>query len=74
MKRSLASTVQWRLLFGAAGGLLPLLIAIEPGIPRAAAFATACASLALLVGSELLERSLFFRAVVALKMPGGAAA
>jgi len=62
----LATATRWRFALGTVGGLgLPLLVAfgVAP-VPLAAA------ALAAVLAGELVERSQFFRAVVAPRMPG----
>lgn len=72
MKRDLKDVSAWRFLLGAFGGIaVPgalLLAKAEPSHPSTLFFT----SLALLssLGGELLERTLFFRAVSAPRMPG----
>ncbi|MCU1484527.1 MAG: molybdopterin oxidoreductase [Actinomycetia bacterium] len=62
---ALARPARWRAALGGAGGVaLPAAVAL--GAPLALAFA----ALPLLVAGELLERRLFFTAVVAPRMPG----
>jgi Fe-S-cluster-containing dehydrogenase component/DMSO reductase anchor subunit len=62
---ALARPTSWRFAAGAAGGLaLPLAVAC--GAP----LALAVVALPVLVAGELLERRLFFTAVVAPRMPG----
>jgi Fe-S-cluster-containing dehydrogenase component/DMSO reductase anchor subunit len=72
MKGDLAKYTLARFLAGGVGGvLLPLLLRGAAGATSASAIAAA--SLVLLLGAELLERTLFFAAVTAPRMPGGLA-
>lgn len=70
----LASTLRSRIAVGLIGGLLlPVLMslgAVPSGIPM---MLLGCATWALCVIGELLERYLFFTAVAPAKMPGGVA-
>lgn len=67
MTRPLKKITVWRFVLGAAGGvMLPLLMVFNNFYVFPAAFL----SLAFLVGAELLERYLFFRAVVSLPLLG----
>ena len=71
MVRELLFTTNARFVCGFAGGMaLPLIFFSQPVEPDAALVLCA-ASIALLLTGEILERYLYFRAVVALKMPGG---
>jgi DMSO reductase anchor subunit len=74
MARDLVVPTNMRYLCGVIGGVLLPLLTMGPNAVMSVnvIFAAAIFSFSLL--SELLERVLFFKAVVALKMPGGTAA
>jgi hypothetical protein len=78
MTGALARVTFWRFVVGIAGGIaLPALILIASGSAAPSPFVLAAAAgviLALNFVGELLERYLFFAAVVAPKMPGAPAA
>ncbi len=74
MVRELVVATNLRFLFGTLGGLILPFMLLGAGTTGDVALVFALASGAFLLLSELLERYLFFRAVVALKMPGGSAA
>lgn len=70
LRNALRLTTSWRLALGTMGGI------VAPAISLLRASDTTTAWLALLacglcLAGELLERTLFFQAVVPLKMPGG---
>jgi hypothetical protein len=74
----LSSATKWRFGCGLVGGVLLPLGMLLAASSNSAASATdgalalaACVAFALLVAGELLERYLFFSAVVAPRMPGG---
>lgn len=69
----LADAFMFRVIVGVAGGIaVPLLLISPHGVTMpASAVVGAVLSLALCVGGELIERSLFFRAASSLRMPGG---
>jgi DMSO reductase anchor subunit len=68
MKGDLARLTTWRFLCGGVGGLvLPALGLLYPPAPAWVPVAT----FVLLLAGELLERTLFFAAAPASKMPGG---
>ena len=67
MTRPLKKITVWRFILGTAGGIvLPSLMMVNNFYALPASFL----SLALLLGGELLERYLFFRAVVPLPLLG----
>ena len=68
----LALVARWRFGLGVAGGVFLGLAVWASTAPGAAAlvFLALCAALALLAG-EVLERTLFFRALSSSHMPGG---
>lgn len=65
LRGALRTTLTWRLVCGLTGGLV-LAGAVAAGAPRG----LAGVALVLVVAGELLERRLFFTAVVAPRMPG----
>jgi len=75
MTRQLRNYTLWRFICGVLGGLIipTLLIYIREGVPFIGTVILSCFMLGFLVAGELLERYLFFRAVVPLKMPGAGA-
>jgi formate dehydrogenase iron-sulfur subunit len=70
MVRDLHRVTFWRFMGGGSGVALALVVATA-GDRRLLASVTACACLVAVVVGELLERSLFFRACTAPRMPGG---
>ncbi|HLX61333.1 MAG TPA: DmsC/YnfH family molybdoenzyme membrane anchor subunit [Planctomycetota bacterium] len=73
MVRELVLPMNLRFTLGAIGGVILPLMLLGPGNRPGVALSFAAAVCAFTLLTELLERSLFFRAVVALKMPGGSA-
>jgi formate dehydrogenase iron-sulfur subunit len=73
LQGSLARPTMARVALGVVGGLiLPLVLAVaESASSRTVCAGIATASFLTLLGGELLERVLFFTAVVRPKMPGG---
>ncbi len=68
MKGDLGSVTLWRFVCGGVGGLvLPALGLLYPPTPKWVPVAT----FVLVLAGELLERTLFFAAAPASKMPGG---
>jgi formate dehydrogenase iron-sulfur subunit len=61
----LAAWTRWRFVLGVLGGVVLPVVALSTGMTLLVA-----ASLACVVAGELVERSLFFRAVTAPRMPG----
>jgi formate dehydrogenase iron-sulfur subunit len=74
MARDLVLATNMRFTLGVIGGFVLPLMLLGPIVNSGVALFFASAIGATLLVSELLERYLFFRAVVALKMPGGSAA
>ena len=74
MARDLVVATNMRFTLGVIGGLILPLMMMGPGMSGAVALFFTAAICAFSLLAELLERYLFFRAVVALKMPGGSAA
>jgi len=74
MARDLIVATNLRYLFGTLGGLILPMMMLGQGTSGSVALVFAAGSGAFLLIAELLERYLFFRACVALKMPGGSAA
>ena len=74
MTRPLKNVTAWRFVLGVLGGIaLPsLILALNSKVVNSPLLASlAFLSFLLLLAGEFLERYLFFRAVVPLKMPGG---
>ena len=74
MVRELAIPTKLRFLLGILGGVILPVVAIAYSADHGTTLFLASAVGALTLTAEGLERYLFFRAVVALKMPGGQAA
>jgi formate dehydrogenase iron-sulfur subunit len=72
MTRDLKEVTIWRFILGAIGGIiLPgLVLLVESPPASTAAIAITCLSTLFMLGGELLERTLFFTAVSAPRMPG----
>jgi DMSO reductase anchor subunit len=72
MTRDLKEVTIWRFILGTIGGIiLPGLILLSLSPPAStAAIAITCLSTLFMLGGELLERTLFFTAVSAPRMPG----
>lgn len=72
MTRNLRDVTSWRFLLGAVGGvLLPGLLFLTGATPGAtSSLVVCCLALLLTLSGEFLERTLFFTAVSAPRMPG----
>jgi Fe-S-cluster-containing dehydrogenase component/DMSO reductase anchor subunit len=75
LQRELSSLLAWRLTLGGVGGvLLPLVILAALGSASLSPVTLVCLAIAgavMVVSGELVERTLFFRAVSVPTMPGG---
>jgi len=74
MVRELAVPTKLRFLLGILGGVILPVVTLAFSVDHGTTLLLASAVGALTLAAEGLERYLFFRAVVALKMPGGQAA
>ena len=73
MVRELAVPTKLRFLLGILGGVILPVVTLAYSVDRGATLFLALAVGTLSLMAEGFERYLFFRAVVALKMPGGQA-
>ena len=71
MADELQPATRFRYVLGVLGGLLLPAALLSPGLEPPVAAALALLSLAACLGGEVIERYLFFTAVVSPKMPGG---